>query len=169
MANKVVRNVVGELMEVGKSTVKGSQKAVRDITKQVVKTVINRPDAGETDEFVKDLYGKTEGSVSPEMKSNIDGEGGKQQIDKLSKLDSIKSQERYKQIQEEIRIETRKRKEQPAKYITGQTGFDEERIEDPESFMDKQEKKQEKFKDKKKEISLRAKKGMGTGEVRVGE
>jgi|GEM_PF-4075773 len=165
MANQVFRDVAGELLEVGKSTVKASGKAVGDVAKQVAKTVINRQD---TDEMVSSLYGKNEKKAEKMMDSNK-GEGDEsEKIEKMSKLDDVKSQERYKQIQEEIRIEIRKKKEQPRKYVTGQTGFDEERIEDPESYFDKQEKKQDQIKDEQKKVSLKAKKGMGTGEIKVG-
>ena len=165
MANQVFKDVTGELLEVGKSTVKASGKAAQDIAKQAVKTVMNRQDSGE-DEFVKNLYGKTGGSDKKIEEMVEDGGDKKPELNKMSKLDAVKSQERYKQIQEEIRIETRKRKEQPKKYTTGQTGFDEERIEDPETYFDKQEKKQEEIKDKQKKQSLKANKG--TGETKVG-
>lgn len=127
--------------QIAKAVVGEMLETGRQTVKTAAQVVIGKP---ETKEFVESLYEKSD-----------QGNG----------LDELESQKRYKEIQEEIRLETRKRKEKLGKYITGQAEFDEEREKDPESYFDKMEKKNEEARKKKKDVNLQAKKGLGTKEI----
>ena len=134
MVKQIAKAVAGEWLETGKQTVKKAKLLVTGV---------------KTEEVVKDLYGADEESLN------------KERLKKLKETDKKKSSQRYREIQEKIKLERKKKASQPRKYVTGKAGFDEQQVKEPEKFFDKVKKKKEKEKDK---LPLRAKKGMGTGE-----
>ncbi len=161
MVKQIARAVVGELLETGKQTIKASSQVVTGLPKNASGSMKNK---GETEEFIDSLYGVSKG----EKKATKALKKGSQEIGQLKDLDKLRSQKRYREIQEELKLVSKKKQHNPRKYITGQTGFDEEQVKDPENYFDKQKKKQEEQKKKQKDLSLKAKKGMGTGEIKVG-
>lgn len=134
MVKRIAKAVAGEWLETGKQTVKKAKLLVTGV---------------KTEEVVKDLYGVDEESLN------------KERLKKLKETDKKKSSQRYREIQEKIQLERKKKASQPRKYVTGKAGFDEQQVKEPEKFFDKIRQKKEKEKEK---LPLRAKKGMGTGE-----
>ena len=74
MPKKIVRAVVGELLETGRKTAKASKQVASDIVKQGGKALVGQQDAGEVNEAgVKSLYGidetgKSKSDQKPEKK-----------------------------------------------------------------------------------------------------
>lgn len=145
MPKQIIRDVYGELLEIGKQTVKHSKKAVKSVMGL---------DADDSQELNQQMYGSGENKPG----KMIDDKNSKpDDLSRLANLDKSRSSQLYKEIQERIALERRRKKSQPRKYESGKDDFDEEQVKDPESFFDKLK--------KKKEV---AKKGMGTGELARG-
>ena len=162
MPKQMIQDVFGELLETGKQAVKQSKKAVGDVTKGAVKSVVGM-DASESDELNQKMYGSGEEVVSKPQSQETNQS---KQISRLANLDKQKSMQMYKEIQEKIKIERRKKQEQHRKYETGKAEFDDEQVKDPDSFFEKLKKKKEEM--KKDKLSLSSKQGMGTGEIARG-
>ncbi|MFH1280143.1 MAG: hypothetical protein ABIJ43_02275 [Candidatus Beckwithbacteria bacterium] len=164
MPKKIIRDVFGELLETGKQTVRQSKKAVGDVTKQMVKSVVGM-DTTESDELNQRMYGSGEEELKKPKKKP---EEKPENIKRLENIDKQKSMQLYKEIQEKIKLERRKKLEKQRKYETGKAEFDDEQVKDPESFFDKLKKKKEEMKQNKSKLSLLSKQGMGTGEIARG-
>ena len=164
MPKKIFKAVGEELLETGKQTVKQGKAAAAGIIKQAGKSLAGQVD---TEEVVGSLYGVDKPKEKKSKRAKKPS-GEDEQIESLENTDKLKSQKRYKEIQEEIKLLRKKKQQEPKKYVTGKEGFDEDQVKDPDSYFDKISKKQKEAKDKKKAISLRAKQGMGTGEVQRG-
>lgn len=134
MVKQIAKAVAGEWLETGRQTVKKAKLLVTGV---------------KTEEVVKDLYGADEESLN------------KERLKRLKETDKKKSSQGYREIQEKIELERKKKASQPRKYVTGKAGFDEQQVKEPEKFFDKIRQKKEKEKEK---LPLRVEKGMGTGE-----
>ena len=164
MPKQIVRDVFGELLETGKQTVKQSKKAVGDVVLKAGKTLVGRDDE---QELSRELYGPSDGKKKvSKVKSREQHQA--EEIRRLGNLDKQKSMQMYKEIQEKILLERRKKLSVQRKYETGKAEFDEEQVKDPETFFEKLKKKREEMKKNKSKLSLSSKKGMGTGELSRG-
>lgn len=170
---KVVRDVFGELLETGKATVQAGKKAVTDVASQAVKTVsghkanlggqqaaIPRQDASGLDWLEKMAPQK-----KPAAAVSDDDQRQKEQIKRLSEIDKKRSQQAYEEIQRQIQLIQRQKASQPRKYVTAATGFDEEQVKSPETWLEKMKKKKEEM---AKKLPWTSKQGMGTGEIARG-
>jgi len=101
--------------------------------------------------------------VDPDAKKREDEQ--KKQTERLANLDKQRSRQMYEEIQKQIMLIRKKKQSQPAKYITGASGYDKEQHENPESFWDKVRKKKEAL---KKKLPWQSRQSMGTGEITRG-
>ena len=170
---KVVRDVFGEILETGKATVKAGKKAVVDVAGQAVKTVSgHKPTVGGQQPVLprQDVAGldwleKMAPAKKPAAAASDDDQQQKDQIKRLSEMDKRRSRQAYEEIQRQIQLIQRQKASQPGKYVTGATGFDEERVKSPETFFEKVKKKKEEM---AKKLPWTSKQGMGTGEITRG-
>lgn len=89
----------------------------------------------------------------------------KEQLTAMQQLDKKRSRQMYEEIQRQIQLIRKKKKMEPAKYVTGAAGYNPEQHQNPESFWDKVKKKQA---EAKKKLPWTSKQGMGTGEITRG-
>jgi len=168
MVNKrgVARDVLGELLETGKQTVKAGGKAVGDIAGQTAKTIIS---GGNRQLGTAEKGQKQQVTVGmKKQKADMNKMSPEEQIKKMADLDKRRAKQGYEEIQRQIQVLRKKREIEPRKYETGKKGFDEEQVKDPESFWDKMKKKKEKAEKKKKGMPLSVQKGKTSTEIRRG-
>lgn len=144
MTNQITNDVVGELLETGKATVKAAKQAVTGL-----------------DWLEKVTPSKQRPKVDPASEKQKQ----KDQIAKMSEIDKRQSKLAYEEIQRQIRQVQQQKAAQPRKYVTAATGFDAEQVKSPESFWEKMKKKKEAA---NKKLPWTSKQGMGTGEITRG-
>ncbi len=168
MANKrgIARDVLGELLETGKQTVKAGGKAAGDIAGQTAKTIISGGNR-QLGSAEKGQKGQMTAKVKKQQK-DMSKMSAEEQIKKMADLDKRRAKQGYEEIQRKIQVLRKKRKAEPRKYETGKKGFDEEQGKDPDSFWDKMKKKKEKTEKDKKRVPLSVQKGKTSTEIRRG-
>ncbi|MFH0943035.1 MAG: hypothetical protein V1810_02555 [Candidatus Beckwithbacteria bacterium] len=152
MPKQIVRDVMGELLETGKATVKAGVKAITGQPKS---------DTSGLDWLEKMRPQKKTAKQDPASEEKKQ----KEQIARMSELDKRQSKQAYEEIQRQIRLIQQQKAAQPRKYVTGATGFDEEQVKSPETFWEKVKKKKE---EAKNNLPWTSKQGMGTGEITRG-
>ena len=168
MANKkgIARDVLGELLETDKQTVKAGGKAVGDIAGQTAKTVIsggNRQLGSAEKDQKGQMAAKTKKQQVDMNKMSVE-----EQIKKMADLDKRRARQGYEEIQEQIKLLRKKKEAEPRKYETGKKEFDEEQVKDPESFWDKMKKKKKKAEKDKKGMPLSVQRAKTGTEIRRG-
>lgn len=103
---------------------------------------------------------------SKKAKEAEEEEKQKEQLSRLKELDQRRSRQMYEEIQQAIAMIRKKKKLEPAQYVTGAVGYDPQQHQDPETFWQKVKKKQAEA--KKKLMPWTSKQGMGTGEITRG-
>jgi len=168
MANKrgIARDVLGELLETGKQTVKAGGKAAGDIAGQTAKTIISggNRQLGSAEKGQK----KQMTAQAKKQQSDMSKMSSKEQIKKMAELDKRRAKQGYEEIQRQIQILRKKRETEPGKDETGKADFDEEQVKDPKSFWDKMKKKRKEAEKKKKGMPLSVQKGKTSIEIRRG-
>jgi len=168
MANKkgIARDVVGELLETGRQTVKAGGKAAGDIAGQTAKTIIsggNRQLGSSEKGQKKQMTAKTK-----KQQTDMSQMSAEEQIKKMADLDKRRAKQGYEEIQEQIKLLRKNKEAEPRKYETGKKEFDEEQVKDPKSFWDKMKDKKTKAEKDKKRLPLSVQKGKTSTEIRRG-
>jgi len=172
MANKrgIARDVLGELLETGKQTVKAGGRAAGDIAGQTAKTIISGGKRQSGDKDLSDLKRMEKGQGGqrkPRIKkqqSDMSEMSVKEQIKKMADLDK----QAYEEVQRQIQLLRKQKESQPRKYEAAKPEFDKEQVDDPESFWDKMKKKRKKTEKDKKDMPLSVQKGKTSTEIRRG-
>lgn len=165
MPKQIVKDVFGELLETGKATAKAGKKAAGDVAKGAVKAASGHsPKSSDSLDWLEKGMARQKKAAKVKQAKSEDQQR-EDQIDKLKNMDNRRSSQAYKQIQDQIRMIQKQKEAKPRKYITAETGFDEEQVKDPETYFEKMKKKKEEM---KKKLPWNKPKVGGTGELRRG-
>lgn len=97
----------------------------------------------------------------PQKSDDDDEQKQKQQLERLKEIDKKRSEDMYKEIQQEIEMIRKKQDSQPRKYISGTTGFEVDPEVRQKKFLEQQKKDSD-------DLSAATKASMGTGEANRG-